>query len=468
MVTSEGIDLNTFTVEQAHAIYDQGREAIVSTLMEVVSLANKATSDSPSTPSSQKPVYTKPNTSHKKRKRPGRKAGHEGSGRPQPEHVDRTEEHPLETCPICGGLVAEPSEQRTRIIEDIPHIQPEVVKHVIHRCYCKQCQKLVEPVVPDALPQAQLGHRAVTYSAWLHYGLGNTISQIIAVYNAHLHFKVSAGGLLNAWHRVADILTPWYDQIATEALSGAVLHADETGHRVNGQTYWLWCFANPTLTYYMIDRSRGHEALQRFFCEEFKGTLVTDFWPAYDRFVGGKHQMCLVHLLRELEKVDQHNTTEHWIQFRDRLKRLLKDAIRLWKREDCPAGEYASKRLRLQARLDEMIQHQNPDPDAKRLSKRLAKYRKALFTFLDEPGVPFDNNHAEREIRPAVLIRKNSFHNMSPNGAHTQSILMTIYRTLKLRGQDPIETIVNALRHYLTNNFTLPPLPPTINLPSDG
>jgi len=41
-----------------------------------------------------------------------------------------------------------------------------------------------------------------------------------------------------------------------------------------------------------------------------------------------------------------------------------------------------------------------------------------------------------------------------------------IDRTLKLRGHDPIETIVSALRHYLSHKFTLPPLL-SINIPSD-
>jgi transposase len=35
---------------------------------------------------------------------------------------------------------------------------------------------------------------------------------------------------------------------------------------------------------------------------------------------------------------------------------------------------------------------------------------------------------------------------------------MSVYRTLKLRGHDPIGTIVSALRTYLTTG-QLPPLP---------
>jgi transposase len=98
------------------------------------------------------------------------------------------------------------------------------------------------------------------------------------------------------------------------------------------------------------------------------------------------------------------------------------------------------------------------DADTVRLANRISKYRDQLFTFLDTPGVPPDNNHGERQIRPAVIIRKNSLCNRSEQGAATQAILMSIYRTLKLRGLDPTKAIAQALRTLLQTG-TLPPLP---------
>ncbi|HQL54655.1 MAG TPA: transposase, partial [Phycisphaerae bacterium] len=68
-----------------------------------------------------------------------------------------------------------------------------------------------------------------------------------------------------------------------------------------------------------------------------------------------------------------------------------------------------------------------------------------------------ENNHAERMIRPAVILRKNSQSNRSDRGAGTQAVLMSIYRTLRLRGQDPLRTIADALRTYLQTGH-LPPL----------
>jgi hypothetical protein len=57
-----------------------------------------------------------------------------------------------------------------------------------------------------------------------------------------------------------------------------------------------------------------------------------------------------------------------------------------------------------------------------------------------------------------VIIRKNSQSNRSDNGAAAQAILMTIYRTLKLRGLNPTQTIAQAQRTYLQTG-KLPPFP---------
>ena len=79
-------------------------------------------------------------------------------------------------------------------------------------------------------------------------------------------------------------------------------------------------------------------------------------------------------------------------------------------------------------------------------------------TFLDHPGVPPGNNHAERQIRPAVIVRKNSYANGSEEGAETQAILMSVFRTLKQRGHNPVSAALDAVRAYLRTG-QLPTLP---------
>jgi len=451
----------------ARQLYALGAEAVTLALLaaarRISELQAQAVAGvSPSTPSGMRPVYTKPNVAAargRRRKHPGARDGHPGHRRPPPPRIDQRQTHRLKVCPCCGGPLQRCQRPRTRLIEDLPeNLQSVVTEHTIQRDYCPKCKKHVEPVVPDALPNATFGHRLVSFTSWCHYGLGVTLDQLLDILQYHLRTKLSAGGLSAAWQRLADILTPWYQQIAQEAKQSAYLHADETGWRVQGQTCWLWCFANGQVCYYLIDRCRGSPVLHKFFGDAFAGILLHDFWAAYESIDVLDRQYCLVHLLRELEKVDEHNTTAAWQAFAKTLRRLIRDGIRLRKRPDFTPERYRSRILRLGRRLDAFIATECADADARRLLKRLRRTGDHLFTFLDYPQIPFENNCAERMIRPAVILRKNSQSNRSDRGAVTQALLMSVYRTLRLRGHDPIQTIADTLRTYLQTGH-LPPLP---------
>jgi hypothetical protein len=86
------------------------------------------------------------------------------------------------------------------------------------------------------------------------------------------------------------------------------------------------------------------------------------------------------------------------------------------------------------------------------LIKRRRRHQNDLFTFLKKGGVPFDDNHAERSIRLAVIIRKNSYGNRSEQGSDCQATLMSIFRTLKQCGHDPIRTIISATQDYVKSS----------------
>jgi hypothetical protein len=79
------------------------------------------------------------------------------------------------------------------------------------------------------------------------------------------------------WQRLSEILYTWYIDLMNEAWQSAYLQADETGCRVNGVTHWLWCFTNPSLTCYVIHRSRGSPVLADFFGDLFPGILISEF-----------------------------------------------------------------------------------------------------------------------------------------------------------------------------------------------
>jgi transposase len=167
----------------------------------------------------------------------------------------------------------------------------------------------------------------------------------------------------------------------------------------------------------------------------------------------------------ELEKADLTNGSAAWKAFAKKLRRLIRDGIRLRKRVDFDRQRYGALIRRIDRRLMELAGRTYGDADADRLAKRLGRSCDSLFTFLDHPQAPFENNHAQWMIRPAVILRKNSQSNRSDKGAMTQAILMSIYRTLKLRGRDPVATVADALRTYTA---TAPPAPAAFRRASEG
>lgn len=430
-------------IEILEKIQSSNREEAIEILMQlqepVEDTESSEEDESSLTPSGSRAVYKKPNH-RKRRKRPGRKSGHKGEARRLPAHIDDHKEHRLCQCPNCATPIGKSIRQRKRYIEDIPEVVPTVTEHTIHGYWCPNCQKIVEPAFTEAMPNDNISIRLYLFTAWLHYLVGISINNLVKMLN-YLHgFPISAGGLVQGWQRLANLLKPAYEKIAQKARNSAVLNADETGWRINGITHWLWAFCNDQLCYYTIDRSRGSPVILEFLGTFFKGVLICDFWGAYNKIFALAKQRCLFHLFSELLKVDKSNHSAQWKAFRKKLSRILKDAIRLHERkEEFSSPQYQRRKESIHQRLSNLVRVGYDDKDCHRLSKRLKRHQNELFTFLDYDEVSPYNNHAEQQMRKPVITRRISQQNRSDKGALTQAILMSIFRTAELQNLNPVK-----------------------------
>lgn len=405
---------------------------------------------SPTTPSGMTPAYLK-ETKKKRNTKPGNKKGHQGHRRPPPETIDRRTEHLLETCPDCGRAVGQSIRCHPRIIEDTPPTEPVVTEHLIHGHWCGKCKKIVTPKLTDALPGATLGLHLVVFSAWLHYGVGVSVGNLVKLAANLWGLRVSPGGLTQAWKNLAWLLEGDYEAIGEKIRTSAVLHADETGWRVNGVTFWLWAFATTQYCYYLIERRRGSAVVQKVLGVLFPGILITDFWGAYNRIDALAKQRCYFHLFTELVKVDKRNHSAPWKAFRKKLSRFMKDAVRLMeRREALDKAVYKRRKQRLHQRLDEIIAPSYEDADAVRLVKRLKRHRDEMLTFLDHENVSPYNNYGEQQMRPAVLTRKVSQQNRSKDGAKAHAILMSLFRSAELQGSNPVQYVLELAKRSIT------------------
>ena len=315
------------------------------------------------------------------------------------------------------------------------------------------------PRSQNALPNAMIGLRLVVFTAWLHYAVGVSVNNLVRMVSAFSSFTISAGGLTQSWRALAEILRPLYCYLGERAAHSAILHVDETGWRINGTTFWLWCFTTRQFCYYLISKCRGSPVVQQVLGILFAGILICDFWGAYNKITALAKQRCFYHLFTELAKVDKHNPSAAWKAFRKQLSRLLKDALRLSNmRCHMDVQHYHVRRTRLSDRLEQLLSIIPKDRDVSRLIKRLRRHKQELFTFLDYPDVSPYNNHAEQQMRKPVLTRRVSQQNRSDEGAQTQAILMSLFRTAELQAQNPLETILTMAKMTIEKKDPIPVL----------
>jgi len=82
----------------------------------------------------------------------------------------------------------------------------------------------------------------------------------------------------------------------------------------------------------------------------------------------------------------------------------------------------------------------------KTLCKRLLPFESELYTFVEYPDVPSENNAAERVIRSRVIARKISGGTRSPVGSQTMTVLSSLFATWQLRGEESLSACQEMLQ----------------------
>jgi len=388
--------------------------------------------------------FVKANVVHRHRLKPGRKAGHIGCTRPTPEHIDETIISGLSACPHCQHRLGEPVETVDHIQEDIVPAHKVVTCYRKHRYYCPQCQRVVSAAYHETeIPHSYLGPNVLIQAMLLKYRHHLPYESIREIFNSFATITVTEGALAQAFQRISTWLAVEQDAIAAAIRSSPSAHMDETGWRVDGQSHWLWEMVNEKLAYYRIDRSRSR-AVARSMLGNFSGILISDFYSVYQK-LGLRQQKCLVHLLREMDRCRMSDQSQEFKKHYKKLRRILGDAERLKNSRATLAPWVFFRRLAaLKERLLNFASASFDNKNWQRLSQRLLLHYEQLLTFLEVPGIPSHNNHAERLIRPNVINRNRSFGNRSVNGATAHAVSMSIIQSLKLQKRTMSDALKRA------------------------
>lgn len=336
---------------------------------------------------------------------------HPGSLRSEPPPGTVFIEHNVypQQCPQCGGRDLEPTDQfEDHLVADIPEPKLEWHRYRRYVCRCRDCQQTCQGRGDLELPGSHIGPRARLLTCYGRVHLGISLGKTRDLLHDFFGLTVSRAGLLGHLRWGGTLFAPVVEQLLELLRHSPVVQGDETGWRINGQTAWAWCFRDPRLALFLIDRHRSRAVIERVLGPSFAGTLVSDFYAAYNGLDCPK-QRCLVHLLRELTKLREELPWPSVRAFIQPLIDLFRDAIQLGKdRDHLSRSAFVQAWQGILDRFDDLLlTTQTQNPECRRIWRRLFKHCDELFTFLQDPRVPADNNGSERDIRSLAAARND-------------------------------------------------------------
>ena len=369
------------------------------------------------------------------KKTPGRKKGHKSSFRKSPERIDFT--NPLEDdfCPLCHNEVSKTQEIRKRIIIDIPLTSQTInTQYNIHRKYCKKCDKIVEPQVPNALPNSPFGLNLMLFVVFLKIGMALPYNKIQQLLQTMYDLKISEGGLVNILAQVKREFGDYYQTLEKKMRKARTKHADESGWRVDGINHYIWLFINKEIALYKIRKGRGSDVPLEVLGGQINKILNCDGFSAYTKLTkltGILLQLCWFHILKNSRK-HKKNYPDEATMLHEQLKKIYK----LAKSYDHEASDKQVEDLKQEIRwlAYPVYKHQEVKGFLNTLLERIDD----LFRFTQDNEIEGDNNIAERGLRKAVIIRKISNGSRSDRGAGILEVLLSVVETARLQKQNPL------------------------------
>jgi len=412
---------------------------------KILLLKNGRKSNTSSTPPSHDIGRSnKKNSREPSTRKTGGQPGREGVGLLMKEEADKIVEYRPNYCKQCGeGLITdEASIVLCKQEIELPPMIPIYVEHQSFSCTCGKCGTVTTSELPERLKaNIQYGPQISAWVAFLSVRNYMSYGRISETMKSCFNIAVCEGTIDNMLKNLTEKAETIYRTIQQRVAVSPVVGGDETGIKINGSKGWLFTFQTPLLTFLAVSLSRGYETISNLFKNGFPiSVYVTDCLPAQLKVPAKAHQICLAHLLRELNNfIDAFKC-----QWSVEIKQLFKQAIELKSQMNPQDYSESNKEVMIiQKQLDELLKTDITNKQKKVLTfiKRLNKNHDSILTFLYHPKVPPDNNGSERAIRNAKVKMKVSNQFKSFAGANRFAVLRSIIDTTIKNSQNVLEAL---------------------------
>ncbi len=344
-------------------------------------------------------------------------------------------------CPQCGSADFASRGTNTKLVVDLRPtrggLKRWATRFTGHRYRCRACGHVWLPAEFAASHDLRYGRMVVAWAAYATVALRMTTEAAGCVLGDLFGIRLGRSDITRQRGFAAERYRGTYESILAGLRAGPVVHADETWAPIKrpSKRGYVWVFASPTAAAYVYSASRDGDTAREVLAG-FRGVLVSDFYGGYEG-VDCPQQKCLVHLARDLnDELVKNPFDEDLKGLAAGFSSLMQAVIATIDRHGLRAHFLGKHKRDVDRFYARHVEAADGSAAAGQFRKRLTRWRPKLFTFLDQDGVPWNNNNAENAVKRFVSRRKV----MGGTGALNEAglreflVLLSIYQTLRYRG----------------------------------
>jgi len=386
----------------------------------------------------------------------GAKKGHKGYFFKIPKKVNRIIHSKLNKCPNCNYKKLKNKEIKSYFNRDLiisrKSVSVKDIRYLIHYYYCKKCHSYVHRKPKRMIPSSTYGLGMFVYTTLKRIALSTPYNKISSEIELLFSTKISIVAPLRFLNKMALENQEVYDDLLNRIKKAKVIHADETRWPIKGIKWWVWIFTSEKEAVYLLSEKRNHKVP----CEllnGYKGVLVCDFYSAYEK-VKCRQQKCLVHVLRDFQKGLKKAPYDGELKsFIEAFLKILKPIFSEIRSDNPDYNSIKSRKSEVRKKIRELLKKEFFSQNVNKFKKRFNKHLESMIRFLSDPKrISWNNNKAERDLRPLCVQRKISGTMRMEKDSKKYLLLFSIFQTCEKRD-------INFMKFLLSRRKKIPNKP---------
>ena len=333
---------------------------------------------------------------------------------------------------------------------------------------CSNCEKsgIRTPFIKSEVPKLPLNNTAASASL-IAETLYQKFELKVPAYRQEAHWALLGYPIprhnMTNWHIKCSKY--YFEDIVSlmrkELLQSDILHADETTYKIledkERQKSYIWLFstsehAERPIHIYQLGPSRGAEVAQAFL-ENYRGYLHTDGYIGYSSLGEDVISVaCFAHIKRKFlearpQTFSSKSAAHTGVVLCNEIFELDKNYknLSIKERFERRLSEIKPKLLAFFNWCGTVV----TSPKSK-LGKAITyalNQKDRMMNVLKDGRLELTNNLAERGIKPLVIGRKNYLFSSSIQGAHSNTMIVSLVETAKANGLHPKKYLEYLLEH---------------------